>query len=368
VAERDDRVLNPALYRALLAFGPVGVAKRGERAAVGRPYLDLKSGRYRTRWATKGEHYLACCPYCNDTKNHLAVSYLYGQPDPSGGYPMRDKAHCYHGCLQDPENQEDLARHLTNFVNKPSRGDIAEHVPFDFAPSGPKPWLALPPPENFRLLSDLPDGHIARAYAEGRGFNPDFLARQYGVGFCDPLPRSEESRWARYRLMVPIHRQGEVVCWQGRWLAEDYKERDRPKYRFNKEARSAELLYNLDAVRGNCLVLVEGVMDAWSVGLDAVARFSDGLRDAQLGLLVKWHTEHPDGAVYLIADPGPSALKKARGVLSRLRAARIPSCLVPLPIEGVDPGATPTHLLRQALLKARMRLVNKDLNDGDYGE
>jgi len=351
----SDHVLNPSLYRALRTLGPVRVEKRGMTAVMSRPVLDLTTNRERTRWVSGGEHYMACCPYCNDRRNHLAVGYLYGQIDPRTGEPMVHLAHCYHGCLSDPANRDDLRHHLTRLASTRLDLSVGAAAVFDHdsSPSCGDDWVEAPPPRGFQLLSDLPSGHVARTYMASRGFCSDFLGRTYGVGYCDDAGR-DAPFWARNRILVPVRRLGVTVCWQGRELSTHTVGSPR-KYVFNNGARAGELLYNLDGAVGRRLVLVEGVIDAWRVGPGGVARFNDGIREQQVSLLVRWHMDHPAGVVVVLADPGDAALGSARRVVNRVRDARVPCVLADQLPGGLDPGDSSAESVHAAIVRAELK-------------
>ena len=72
--------LNPGLYRRLqLNFHRVKFADEGT-AMQAQGVLDA-AGDKQLIFTQSGEYYRICCPYCNDTRFRLYVSYMFGKRD-----------------------------------------------------------------------------------------------------------------------------------------------------------------------------------------------------------------------------------------------------------------------------------------------
>lgn len=146
-----------------------------------------------------------------------------------------------------------------------------------------------------------------RSYLAGRGFDPDEVAAEWGVGGIGHGP----PRLA-WRLFLPVARDGEAASWTTRAIGPAA----RPRYvsaRPDEEAAPLKtLLYGMDKAR-HAVVAVEGPLDAWALGPGAVAL---------LGLVV---TEEQENALSRFSvravcfDAEPAAQASARRLCARLQ-------------------------------------------------
>lgn len=111
-------------------------------------------------------------------------------------------------------------------------------------------------------LRDYTDAH--RHYLDKRGYDPDELARLWGVR---AIANESELAW---RLFLPIHYRGEVISWTTRSLmtggaryinAKPEQEILSPK----------KILFGEDFVRSDSIIIVEGPFDVYKIGPGAVA-------------------------------------------------------------------------------------------------
>lgn len=73
-----SKFLNPPLYQRLQQqFGSVKVVDAGVPMVVRRG-KDYVTGKIRLDFASKGEQYRVCCPFCNDTRHRLYVHHSFG--------------------------------------------------------------------------------------------------------------------------------------------------------------------------------------------------------------------------------------------------------------------------------------------------
>ncbi len=97
---------------------------------------------------------------------------------------------------------------------------------------------------------------------------------KYGCGIC---------RVGRYmnRLIIPIISEGRVVCFQ----AADFT--GKAKLKYDSAGNINDFLYNYDEINeGGRIIMVEGVLDVWRIGKDAVATFGTHCTDAQRKLIL----------------------------------------------------------------------------------
>ena len=118
-----------------------------------------------------------------------------------------------------------------------------------------------------------------RYYLERRDFNTAKLAKEFGLKFTDWSYSGYE-----WRIMAPIYFDRQLVSYQGRAIKEQT-----PKYKACKMSeeviRHKHVLYNIDNVPGDTVVLVEGITDVWRLGRGAVATFGTGFTKEQLNLI-----------------------------------------------------------------------------------
>ncbi len=183
-------------------------------------------------------------------------------------------------------------------------------------------------------LHELPIQHSACDYLRQRGFDPALLGRRLQVGYCQ---RAEPCFGpAQGRLIIPVHRRGQLVGWQARYLGDGYQLKGVHKYHSMPGMPRAELLYNHDqALAYPYVVVCEGPTDVWRVGPAAVALFGKTMSSRQRQLLAAGWGK---GVAIILLDGEASAEacridRELLGWVSR-------RVLVPLP-DGGDPGGLP---------------------------
>lgn len=126
-----------------------------------------------------------------------------------------------------------------------------------------------------------PLGPAHRAYLAKRGFDPDDLARLWGLRGIGLAPK------LAWRVFVPIHDQyGHEVSWTTRAIGEQ-------RMRFvsaspEEEAQSAKgLLYGAHLARQR-VVVVEGPADTWAIGPGAVGVLGLATTPKQIDLISRF--------------------------------------------------------------------------------
>lgn len=119
----------------------------------------------------------------------------------------------------------------------------------------------------------IADGSLKKAhrnFLRSRGFNASYIAEKYDL-------RAEDSR-----LIIPVYFNREIVS---------YQERD-VRYKFYKACPKdkaiinyKDILYNIDNCKNSYVVVVEGILDAWRLGDDAVCTFGTSWTKQQRNLL-----------------------------------------------------------------------------------
>lgn len=283
--------LCPALYNRLKAvFGGVMIANQGEELTAVRTPDEV--GRPRTRVINSGEYYRVNCPFCNDTRKRMWVNYRFAE------YPWL--AHCFNEtyCLAGGDGRarrQRVQQWLFDTV-RPVKLATEQGTVVDEATVGP-----VDLPGDVEMVNRLPFDHPARRYLLDRGYDLDYLANTFGVGFVERVYDPTQYRPLEGRIFIPIIMEGELVGWQGRWPADlKWKEVRMPKYYNLRHMAKRKMLYNFDqARRYPTVVLTEGVTDVWSVGPMAVSLLGSELTGAQRDMVV---TTWRGGTVVVLLD------------------------------------------------------------------
>lgn len=198
---------------------------------------------------------------------------------------------------------------------------------------------------------DLAPQH--RRYLEGRNFDPDEIARTWGVRATGPTARLDGIDYS-HRLFIPIEWEGREVSFQTR----DFTGKSDIKYIScpnDREARHhKDLLYrHPDCFKHRVGIAVEGVFDCWRLGEIAFAVFGIKFRREQVNEIAK----HFDRVAIAFDRRAGSAAwhggeaqayRQARRLSWQLRAAGVETMVCELP-DG-DPGSMApddaAHLVR----------------------
>lgn len=337
------QLLDPVLYEALLQrFGQVRVANVGVQATCRR----LPDGRVIVdHW---GECYEVCCPKCGDTRFRLRFSHLFRQ--------YRFLVYCFNeNCFQSAECRQQIWSYI--FSKGSFRQDNSGETglaslsglvtAFEGDLSSWDPGVDFPviqPPRSLVLLSSLPSFHAANYYLTARGFDVGELSSRYQVSYCESYPQFPQCQW---RIFIPFLFSDRLVGWQARFVGErNWKFSSAPKYYHMPGFRKSRYLYNYDQARGaDLIVVVEGVMDAWRIGPEAVAVMGHRLSRYQAELLRR--AQKPV-VLFFDLDVSEADLEKECFFLSRF--AGVPVFSVPfrrylvesqLPQDWDDPAALP---------------------------
>jgi hypothetical protein len=335
-------VLNPALYEALEAhFGSVKVSMEGQ-AFSAVTTRDIFTKRPRLEVRQSGEHYCVNCCCCTDTKHRLWINHTYGQED-EWGRIKKYLAICYNetACMSEPQNSAYLWGLLSDKhgVLKRARlrpGRIMSAS--DRETSMPGPCVRL---------NELRPSHHARTYLSDRGFDPDRLARTYGISYCI------DSHYflARNRIIIPVFQGGKLRGWQARYIGElpwhdKTKSRDLPpKYFTEPFMHRRELLYNWDRARAwQTAIIVEGPTDVWRFGPMAMCTFGDSMPVQQRDKLIAVFRGR---SAVLLYDPEAMEEESVQKVIEDLTVKLSGRLAVVVLPSGTDPGSLDRHFLRR---------------------
>lgn len=331
--KRAERWLAGAEARVVTHWTVASVVDRGEADEV---YCAVVPG---VEKFTLADNLLTMnCPFCGDRRHRLYVHHLWCTKDPYSGERMRHLATCY--------NEDCLHQHYADFEEKVFAWEANPRLRYpemavrqpEIADSGELREVELP--GACPRLSELPRTHRAVRYLVGRGFDPGALSRHWDVRYCTEATTHRE---AEGRIIVPIRFGGKLVGWQGRFVGErDWKREQLSKYYNLPSFHKRRVLYNFDrASTRRCVVMVEGVADAWKVGRNALAVLGKTLSPDQVELLQQWKADHDgDVVVVLMLDADArlekSYLKTVESLSQVVKSRRRVEVALPA---GVDPGS-----------------------------
>ena len=312
-------MLNKALYSALRSRFPgfhIQVVNPDVPAVYSLPkaeaagFLASKSLRRYLEVAPSasdwGETYQMNCPICMDTRSRLFIGHATNAKIiPTGQkstwhFPVIAVCHNEHCAVR--RLLQDMPSHLEkeaiDSMTQAAGGRQFIRNKLEFMPK------TLP-----LSSSDVPAQVIE--YVESRGFDPDYLFREFDVR-CAPTgtiyqpetDNKERKMFFEDRLFIPIIQSGEIISWQARLC----RKADRYKYIFPDLCEKSKYLYNMDRAWANetdTVVVCEGVTDVWKIGHRAVAIFGKSMSETQLDMLrilCGWHAR-----IVLLLDPDAKA-------------------------------------------------------------
>jgi hypothetical protein len=355
--ENNVNPLNPTLYQALVArFGAVKVYKQGQPNTT-RPSPNWhRQGRLQNRVVEAGEYYAVRCPYCGDQRFRLWINHGWGVRDPLSGNDNLHLAKCFNeDCLDNRPRQLQLQRMLDPFDDEVGGVVVAPAAAADeWATPPSEPTL----PDGSVPINELPSGHPAVAYLQGRNFDVQELWERWQVRYCEHSPLSTPP--LRQRLVIPIFRPGgpadvtpQLAGWAARAITPSLT--DGPKYLFNAGLRASQLLYGLPAALHTVgpLLLTEGPTDVWRVGPGSVALLGKSMSPTQRRELLRLARGRPV-VVLLDRDAGV----EARKIRDSLRAGRHQEAgdrrvvAAQVPNEAKDPADSTTDQVWAAVEQA----------------
>lgn len=143
-------------------------------------------------------------------------------------------------------------------------------------------------PKNEKVIRKLvipegvkPIGLAHYNYLKSRKLDPIEICTLWkvqGIGMNNKL---------QWRLFIPIVYKGEVCSWTTRSISNEVSNRYISAPLGGEKLEHKKLLYGEDFCR-NCIVICEGVFDAWRIGPGAVATFGTSYSKAQVLKMVKY--------------------------------------------------------------------------------
>ncbi len=150
-------------------------------------------------------------------------------------------------------------------------------------------------------IYDLTTRH--RRYLTDRGFDPEELEKDWGVS-----KGTEGIGDYKFRIIIPIYHEGELVSYQGR----DITGKQKDKYKTCYDTNIKNYLYGLDYVTNDKVIITEGVTDVWRLGKgNAVATFGINFTMKQVRLIIRPIINKRIKRVGILFDDGEEAHQQA---------------------------------------------------------
>ena len=155
------------------------------------------------------------------------------------------------------------------------------------------------------LIEPLKDRH--KKYIKERGYNPEDIEKTWNIQSVGPVGASA------HRIYIPIYYRGMPVSYQCRSII---KRDDVVRYLTcapeKEKVFHKSILYGLDYVQSDTILVVEGVTDVWRMGPGTVATFGIEYMKEQVFQLSKFKK------VYIMFDSEPTAQKQASKLANEL--------------------------------------------------
>jgi hypothetical protein len=168
-----------------------------------------------------------------------------------------------------------------------------------------------------------PMARVHRDYLRGRGFDPNELAKVWGL---QGIGLAKRHPWS---VFIPVHHRGRVVSWTTRSVHD--KGRRYGNAEASEEAvRAKDVIFGIDHVR-HSIVVVEGYLDAMKIGYGAGGTGGLIVTQAQVAAIAKV----PNRTIMF--DGEPEAQRVARDLAGQLSA--YPGKTRVACIDAADPGS-----------------------------
>lgn len=242
-------------------------------------YLEEKGIDYYTRGKNVSQGWIGIqCLFCPDESNHLGIHLR------SGKFKCWICGERGENCSRIIQEIEDCSEEEAYKIFKRVWEDDEAITPAiaDFTPPSSSQLVSrvvLPP-----ILNTWPEKYLN--YITKRGFNSKQLIKKY------KLMATHRFGEYRFRILAPFFYGQKLVT----FTARDITGKQELKYKDCKIKHSVravkECLYNIDNVKTDRVVIVEGIFDCWRIGDGAVGLSTVTMTDAQLLMLLEKNVKY----------------------------------------------------------------------------
>jgi len=210
------------------------------------------------------------CPFCNDKSNHLGVNINTGTYNCWKCSATGELSFLISELLsiEEYKSKKLIKKYREDFVEAKKERRVISNTE-----------LILPK----EATNILPDKH--RQYLIGRGFDPDYIQKKYGIMACDILGDY------KFRIIIPIFFKGKLVNFAAKAIDDsaNLKIKNCPNEKVIIQRDS--LLYNIDNIKNRKAIIVEGFTDVWKMGDCTIATMGTKFTNAQIQLLSVYCSE-----------------------------------------------------------------------------
>jgi hypothetical protein len=250
-----------------------------------------------------------CCPFCDDTSNHLGFNPKYST--------YRCWKCGFHKTIdvltQLLEVDKHTAQELIRKYGGRARYDIQEN----------RVRIGLQKFKYPNNTGKMNERHMQ--YLEKRGFDPEFLEREWqlmGTGPSAPLRYKSDEREVivdyKYRIVAPILWEKQIVSFQARDITNKHE------LRYIACPQSREIIHHKHILYGDQTkwrdtgICVEGITGVWRFGHQAFATFGIKYTTRQVHTIRKQFRR-----VFVVFDNEPQAQEQAEKLITELRMASV---------------------------------------------
>jgi len=145
-------------------------------------------------------------------------------------------------------------------------------------------------------------------YLKGRNFDSDIIIPKYKLKCCHNIGQY------KFRIIIPIIQDRRIVNFTSR----DVTGKTDIRYKTCPDEKAilpmTHCLYNIDNVRGDTILIMEGATDVWRFGNGTVAILRTGFSDAQINLILQKRVKR----AFVIFDSEPQAINRANQLARKL--------------------------------------------------
>ena len=189
---------------------------------------------------------------------------------------------------------------------------------WDIEYSDMEPLVDISDEEADIFIPGGPLQEVHKEYLRGRGFDPDYLEREFSLRGTGYVPYKKGEAGMSHMIVIPIHYQNRIISYLGRSIQPNPMFRyicchEEQELRFHKR-----LFFNLDKATGNKVILVEGTFDAMKLiqasgNFNIIASYGTAIKPEQLLVLRERYDE-----VIVLFDPEEKAQGHADSITQYL--------------------------------------------------
>jgi len=236
------------------------------------------------------------CPFCDDSSNHL-------------GYNLEQK---YFNCWKCGGKWPPKVIAILLKINISKAKQIIREYE-GRSTIAKENWTRTPKVKSFKYPSDCGSlNKFHEQYLLNRGFNPKKLQILWNIMGTGPVAKLDNKDY-KNRIIAPIEWEGKIVSFQGRAL----NSKTKPKYKACPKDREViehqTILYGRQKYWKKTGICVEGITDAWKLGVNSFAVFGIDYTPSQINQITKYFKR-----VFIIFDNELQAQKQADKLCNEL--------------------------------------------------